>query len=89
MEGVKVCIFTCTVLWTQIGPGVVHLTFKSILGSGLLLQVLTPQEPLLQKYSLLAYADWWIPTFVIKSMVRGYDVQVIKLFIALKLCLHE
>lgn len=64
------------VLFPQIGPGVVFLTFKSILGSGLFLQTLTPQEPLLQKYTLSAYADWWVPSFIIKLMIQGYDVQV-------------
>ena len=60
----------------QIGPALVYLTFNSIFGSGLFLQTLTPQEPLLQKYTLLTYADWWIPTFITKFMVSGFDVQV-------------
>ena len=61
---------------TQIGPGIVFLTFKSFFGSGLFLQTLTPQEPLLQKYTLMTFADWWIPTFITDLMVRGFDVQV-------------
>ena len=60
----------------QVGPGIVFLTFKSFLGSGLLFETLTPQEPLLQKYSLTVYADWWIPKFLTRLMVSGYDVQV-------------
>ena len=52
------------------------LTFNSILGSGLFLQTLTPQEPLLQKYSLMVFADWWIPTFITKLMINGFNVQV-------------
>ena len=62
--------------YAQIGPGVVFLTFKNMFGSGALLQSLTPQEPLLQKNSVLAYADWWIPTFIVKLIVKGYDIQV-------------
>lgn len=54
----------------------VHLTFKSFLGSGLMMHTLTPQEPLLQKYTLTIFADWWIPTFITKAIVKGYDVQV-------------
>ena len=61
---------------TQVGPGIVCLTFKSFLGGGLLLQTLTPQEPLVQKYTLTAYADWWIPKFLTRMMITGYDVQV-------------
>ena len=60
----------------QVGPGIVCLTFKSFFGSGLLFETLTPQEPLLQKYSLTVYADWWIPKFMTRLMVSGYDVQV-------------
>ena len=60
----------------QVGPGIVFLTFKSFLGSGLLFETLTPQEPLLQKYSLTVYADWWIPKFLTRLMISGYDVQV-------------
>ena len=37
---------------------------------------MTPQEPLLQKYTLKIYSDWWIPSFIIRLMIDGYDVQV-------------
>ena len=67
-------VYTCVNM--QVGPGIVFLTFKSFLGSGLLFETLTPQEPLLQKYSLTVYADWWIPKFMTRLMVSGYDVQV-------------
>ena len=60
----------------QVGPAIVYLTFNTLFGSGAFVHSLTPQEPLLQKYCLLAYADWWIPTFVVKMMVKGYDIQV-------------
>ena len=60
----------------QIGPGLVNLTLKSRFGMVLLIHSLTPQEPFLQKYCLQAFSDWWIPTFVIKMLVQGYDVQV-------------
>ena len=65
----------CTTL-SQHGPGVVYLVLRSRFGKVYLLHTLTPQEPLIQKYTLLAYSDWWIPTFIVKWMVQGYDVQV-------------
>ncbi|XP_064093402.1 cholesterol 7-desaturase nvd-like isoform X2 [Macrobrachium nipponense] len=47
--GGKFKILTMTVKAEQIGPGVVHLHFDTSLGSGVLIQVVTPVEPLRQK----------------------------------------
>ncbi len=58
------------------GCGVVYLTLKSKFGTVLLLHTVTPLEPFLQKYSVVAYSDWWIPTFLVKWLVQAYDVQV-------------
>ncbi len=49
---------------------------KSNFGKVLLLHSLTPQEPFLQKFSMVAYSDWWIPTFLMKMLVHGFNVQV-------------
>ncbi len=65
------------------GPGVVYLSLKSKFGTVLLLHTLTPMEPFLQKYSLVAYSNWWIPTFIVKWMVQGYDIQVCTVLITL------
>ena len=67
---------TVIVQFLQIGPGIVHMTYNSIFGSTLLLITLTPQEPLLQKFSVLAYADWWIPALITKLTIRAYNIQV-------------
>jgi len=69
-------MYVCVCFVLQIGPGLVNLTLKSRFGTVLLIHSLTPQEPFLQKYCLQAFSDWWIPTFVIKMLVQGYDVQV-------------
>lgn len=74
--GVRIKQFYVNVSVDQIGPGLVFLTFDSILGGGVLIQTVTPQEPLLQKYTIRAYVDWWIPTFIVRLFVNGYDVQL-------------
>lgn len=63
----------------QNGPGIVYITMKSMFGTIMLLHSVTPLEPFLQKFTLMAYSDWWIPTFIVKWIVQGYDVQVCKL----------
>jgi len=60
-----------------VGPGIVYLVMSTRFGTVMFLHTLTPEEPLLQKYLVLAYSDWWIPTFIVKWMVQGYDVQVL------------
>ena len=60
----------------QIGPGVVFFNIKTVFGSGIMISVLTPQEPLVQKLTNIFYVDWWIPSFISRMMIRNSDIQV-------------
>ncbi|XP_064395396.1 cholesterol 7-desaturase nvd-like [Halichondria panicea] len=74
--GVNFKSLDITSIADQMGCGVVYLTLKSKFGTVLLLHTVTPLEPFLQKYSVVAYSDWWIPTFLVKWLVQAYDVQL-------------
>eukprot|EP00047_Mylnosiga_fluctuans_P003527 m.229586 g.229586 ORF g.229586 m.229586 type:complete len:450 (+) comp11925_c0_seq1:1268-2617(+) len=61
---------------TQIGPGLVYLTWESIFGSGVFVQALTPQEPLLQNLTHCIYAQRMVPIFIAKFYMIGEALQV-------------
>ena len=54
----------------------VYLYLKFKFGTLMFFQSMTPMEPFLQKHSLVAYSDWWIPTFLVKWVVQAYNIQV-------------
>lgn len=60
----------------QIGPTVVGLKFKLLFGTGIWIQTVVPEEPLVQRMVNYVYADWWIPTFIVTSLLRGMGTQV-------------
>ncbi|KAL5460176.1 hypothetical protein EMCRGX_G033604 [Ephydatia muelleri] len=60
----------------QIGPSVVILRFKTILGRGAWLQTVVPEEPLNQRMTNYIFADWWIPTFIAATMLKGMGTQI-------------
>lgn len=74
--GVRLPIMDFHVTATQVGPGLVYLTWVSPFGEGVFIQSLTPQEPLLQELSHCIYADWKVPTFVSKFYLFGEALQV-------------
>ncbi|CAL4067234.1 unnamed protein product, partial [Meganyctiphanes norvegica] len=56
--GGKFEIFSMTVKALQIGPGIVHLYFNTPIGSGVLIQTVTPIEPMMQKVIHTFYTSW-------------------------------
>eukprot|EP00054_Salpingoeca_dolichothecata_P017779 m.107689 g.107689 ORF g.107689 m.107689 type:complete len:449 (-) comp22591_c0_seq4:206-1552(-) len=61
---------------TQIGPGLVYLTWESFFGKGAFLQGLTPVEPLLQDLTHTIFCEPKIPTFIAKIFMLGEARQV-------------
>jgi len=64
-------------LFFQIGAGLVYITINTVLGTVIFIQTVTPQEAFLQKYTVVLYSDWWIPTFLVKMFAKIHDVQVL------------
>lgn len=61
----------------QIGPGLVHLEFDSLLfGRGAFLQSLTPVEPLTQRMLHHVYINNYIPTFIAKFFLYSEALMV-------------
>ena len=72
-----------SVLYLQIGPGIVYLTFHSPIGSGTFVQHLIPTEPLVQKLVHNLYYQKSYPAFIAKFFLLGEAIQVCNLtFIA-------
>lgn len=61
---------------TQVGPGLVYLTWKSFFGEGVFMQALTPVEPLYQELTHCIYASWSVPQFIAKFYLIGEAKQV-------------
>ncbi|XP_057675559.1 cholesterol 7-desaturase nvd isoform X2 [Corythoichthys intestinalis] len=60
----------------QVGPGLVFLRFDhSFLGSGMIMQSVTPVEPLLQCVSHTIFYQSNIPAFVPKFILKGESIQ--------------
>ncbi|KAG8447362.1 hypothetical protein GDO86_014722 [Hymenochirus boettgeri] len=60
----------------QVGPGIVFLFFKhAFLGSGVIVQCVTPMEPLLQQVSHSIYYQKNIPSIVPKFILRAECTQ--------------
>ena len=60
----------------QIGPGMVHLHFKSFLGDAVFVQNVTPLEPLHQVMTHKLYATWKIPLWIARMMLLAEAIQV-------------
>lgn len=60
----------------QIGPGTVHLHFRSCLGEGVFVQTLTPVEPLHLVLVHRLYATWRMPNFIGKIILAFEAIQV-------------
>ncbi|XP_071519486.1 cholesterol 7-desaturase nvd [Panulirus ornatus] len=78
--GGKFKLFTMTVRAEQVGPGLVHLHFNTALGSGVLVQTVTPLEPLRQKvvhhfYSSRSFIAPYAK-FVLFSEARHFERDV-------------
>ena len=62
--------------FAQIGPGIVHLHFDCALGKGVLVQSLTPVEPLHQVLTHNLYATWKFPTCIGRIFLMMEAIQV-------------
>uniref|UniRef100_H2YV04 3-ketosteroid-9-alpha-monooxygenase oxygenase component-like C-terminal domain-containing protein n=1 Tax=Ciona savignyi TaxID=51511 RepID=H2YV04_CIOSA len=60
----------------QIGPGIVHLHFRGIFGSGVFVQNLIPIEPLHLVLTHNLYGTRYLPLFVGKLLLYFEAVQV-------------
>jgi len=60
---------------TQMGPGVVQLYFDTPLGRLIVIETVTPLEPLLQMACHTIFAEWKIPRFIVKFVLRGLAIQ--------------
>ena len=71
--------FVCCKGWfflSQIGPGIVYLTFETPFGRGAFLQALTPVGPLMQRMIHHIYMERWIPTIIAKFYLLGEALMV-------------
>ncbi|XP_063289190.1 cholesterol 7-desaturase nvd-like isoform X2 [Pelobates fuscus] len=74
--GKHVPMLDFNVVARQVGPGIVFLTFNhNFLGTGVILQSVTPVEPLLQKVTHIIYYQRNIPTLVPKLMLKAECIQ--------------
>jgi len=55
----------------QVGPGIVHMQFATPLGKVILIQTVTPVQPLLQRVGHQVFADWTVPRFFAKIIMRS------------------
>lgn len=74
--GTCIPILDLHVVATQVGPGLVFLTWDSFFGNGVFMQALTPQEPLLQELTHIIYASWSVPNLIAKFYLFGEAKQV-------------
>ncbi|NWU08083.1 DAF36 desaturase, partial [Cephalopterus ornatus] len=74
--GKRLCLMDLTVSARQVGPGLVYLIFEhAFLGRGIILQTVTPLEPLLQRVVHKIYYQKNIPAIVPKFILRAECVQ--------------
>lgn len=71
----KLELFKLNVAVKQIGPGLVQLFIDTSLGSMIILQTLTPIEPLVQRLSHYFYGPRYL-AFFIKFVFLGETIQV-------------
>jgi cholesterol 7-dehydrogenase len=60
----------------QIGPGIVHLPFLCPFGRGVIVQSLTPIEPMIQRINHQMFVENLVPTVVGKFMLWVESIQV-------------
>lgn len=59
----------------QQGPGLVFLRFHTAFGRAIVMETVTPMKPLLQKATHMIYAEWKMPRFLAKLILRSLIVQ--------------
>ncbi|XP_066294298.1 cholesterol 7-desaturase nvd-like [Branchiostoma lanceolatum] len=74
--GQKISIADIKATARQVGPGIVYLFLESGFGNFMLVQSITPVEPLLQRLTHSVYAGRWVPTCLAKFILWGEAVQV-------------
>jgi len=74
--GKTIPLTTLDVTIEQIGPGVVILQFNTAVGTGYVVQSVTPIEPMLQHTVHSVHMPWWIPRIIGKGLLGGLVVQV-------------
>lgn len=78
--GGRLKLFSMTVKVEQLGPGVVYLYFNTFVGSGVLVQTVTPLEPLRQKvvHQFFSSRTFIAPIskFVIESEARHFERDI-------------
>nr|XP_039268745.1 cholesterol 7-desaturase nvd-like [Styela clava] len=60
----------------QIGPGVVHLHVTTPVGKIVIIQNITPVEPMDQILTHALFKPWYIPNIIAKAVLWGLTVQV-------------
>ncbi|XP_069980673.1 cholesterol 7-desaturase nvd [Penaeus vannamei] len=75
--GGKFKLFKMTVRAEQIGPGIVHLHFDTGLGAGILIQTVTPIEPLRQKivHEFYTSSTFFAPYAKLVLLCEAYHVE--------------
>ncbi|EDO43280.1 predicted protein, partial [Nematostella vectensis] len=74
--GFRIPFLDFRVIARQVGPGLVNLYFKSSFGDGVMIQTLTPQEPLLQKMTHRIFGENMLFTCIAKSFLLAESIQV-------------
>eukprot|EP01094_Clydonella_sp_ATCC50884_P016758 TRINITY_DN280_c0_g1_i1.p1 TRINITY_DN280_c0_g1~~TRINITY_DN280_c0_g1_i1.p1 ORF type:complete len:453 (-),score=140.91 TRINITY_DN280_c0_g1_i1:208-1566(-) len=59
----------------QQGPGLVFLRFNTTFGRAIVMETVTPMQPLLQKATHMIYAEWKMPRWLAKLILRSLVVQ--------------
>jgi cholesterol 7-dehydrogenase len=75
-KGIHVPGSRVNVTITQVGPAMVHLNFATALGSVIVIETVTPIQPLLQRFTHQVFAEWTIPRFVAKFFFGSTITQV-------------
>ncbi|XP_045204735.1 cholesterol 7-desaturase nvd-like isoform X2 [Mercenaria mercenaria] len=69
-------LFKLKVRAMQIGPAIVHITMEGIFFKCILLHVVTPMEPVVQKVVQNIYVHWALPNIIAKIFLAGDAIQV-------------
>lgn len=59
----------------QVGPSMVHLHFATPFGKVMLIETVTPVQPLLQRITHQVFAEWTVPRFFAKFIMGSTIVQ--------------
>lgn len=69
-------LFKINVTALQYGPAIVYITMEGVLFKCVLIHVVTPMEPMVQKVVQTIYVHWAMPNIIAKIFLAGDGIQV-------------